>query len=265
MIMKPVIACIGDSCVDHYASLGQKFPGGNPVNFAVYLRRMGSEASFIGAVGSDEDGTLVLNALDRKGVDVSHVQVLEGPTPTTHVSMENGNRVFTSYDPGVMDHFRLRAEDLAFIGQHAMAVSALWGRCEEDLEAIQALGVPVAFDCADLPDDPVAKRALPHVDIAFFSDDKAEDDQLMEIIRDIYARGPKVVVAMRGAQGSMAYDGELFYTQGAIDCHVVDTLGAGDSYIAGFLHATLQGLPMPRRMRAGSECAAVTIGYIGAW
>ena len=46
---------------------------------------------------------------------------------------------------------------------------------------------------------------------------------------------------------------------------VVDTLGAGDSYIAGFLHAALLGKPIPERMRAGSENAAVTIGYVGAW
>ena len=263
--MKNAIACIGDSCVDHYEALGEKFPGGNPVNFAVYLRRLGGLSSFVGAVGSDQDGALVLEALEQKGVDVSHVQVLEGPTPTTRVAMEQGNRVFTAYDAGVMDHYRLRPEDLDFIGGHAMAVSALWGRCEQDLGAIQALGIPVAFDCADLPFDPVSQAALPHVDIAFFSDDVANDDELMDTIRQIAALGPKTVVAMRGARGSMGWDGELFYVQGAIDCPVVDTLGAGDSYIAGFLHAILQGLPMPRRMRAGSECSAVTIGYVGAW
>ena len=46
---------------------------------------------------------------------------------------------------------------------------------------------------------------------------------------------------------------------------MVDTLGAGDSYIAGFLYSYLQGLPMKRCMRAGAENAAVTIGYLGAW
>ena len=70
---------------------------------------------------------------------------------------------------------------------------------------------------------------------------------------------------MRGARGSLAYDGRRYYTQAAIECPVVDTLGAGDSYIAGFLYSYLQGLPMKRCMRAGAENAAVTIGYLGAW
>ena len=263
--MIPVIACIGDSCVDHYEALGQSFPGGNPVNFAVYLRRLGAKSSFIGAVGSDREGKLVLEALERKGVDVSHVQILDGPTPSTQVEMVNGNRSFTAYDTGIMEQYALRPEDLRFIAEHAIAVTALWGKCEHDLAAIRAMGVPVAFDCADLPDDPAAQTALPNVDIAFFSDDSASEEDLREKIRQIAAKGPSIVVAMRGAYGSMAYDGERFYKTQAIDCEVVDTLGAGDSFIAGFLYGTLCGLSIEERMRAGSECASVTIGYVGAW
>ena len=259
------VACVGDSCVDYYDFQGKKYPGGNPVNFAVYLRRMGAQASFVGAVGSDEDGELVREALGERGVDVSHVQVLSGPTSTTHVAMENGNRVFTAYDPGVMEKFSLRKKDLSFIKKHDLAVSALWGRCEKDLGRIRDLGVKVAFDCADLPDDPAAQRALPDTDIAFFSDDQADVGQLQERIRSIAAKGPQIVIAMRGAQGSMAYDGEKFYTQCAIDCRVVDTLGAGDSYIAGFLYAHLRGFPMEACMLAGSQNSAITIGYTGAW
>ena len=259
------IACIGDSCVDHYDLYDQKLPGGNPVNFAVYVRRMGGEASFIGAVGSDSDGALVCSALERKGVDVSHVQVLPGPTSTTHVTLEDGNRVFTAYDPGVMEQFALRPEDFEFIRAHDLAVTALWGRCEHDLGRIRAMGLTVAYDCADLPFDPAAQAALPDADIAFFSDDTQDEQTLKTTVETIHALGPSIVVAMRGARGSLAYDGRRYYTQAAIECPVVDTLGAGDSYIAGFLYSYLQGLSMKRCMRAGAENAAVTIGYLGAW
>ena len=259
------IACIGDGCVDYYDMYGQRLPGGNPVNFAVYFRRMGGEASFIGAVGSDSDGELIRGALEDRGVDVSHVQVLPGRTSTTHVSLENGNRVFTAYDPGVMDSFALRQEDYEFIRRHDLAVTALWGRCERDLGRIRAMGLPVAFDCADLPFDPAAQTALPDTDIAFFSDDSGDEQSVKRTVEALYAMGPSVVVAMLGAQGSLAYDGTRYYAQAAVDCPVVDTLGAGDSYIAGFLHSYLRGLPMEQCMQAGAENAAVTIGYLGAW
>ena len=259
------IACIGDSCVDHYDLYDQALPGGNPVNFAVYFRRMGGEASFIGAVGSDSDGALVLRALEGKGVDVSHVQVLPGPTSTTHVSVENGNRVFTAYDPGVMEQFALRPEDFAFIRAHDLVVSAPWGRCERELGRIRAMGLPIAYDCADLPFDQAAQTALPNADIAFFSDDMENEQDLKRTVEALYALGPSVVVAMRGARGSLAYDGSRYYAQAAIECPVVDTLGAGDSYIAGFLYSYLQGLPIKKCMKAGAENASITIGYLGAW
>lgn len=259
------LACIGDSCVDHYEELGQSFPGGNPVNFAVYFRRFGAEASFIGAVGSDEDGALVCDALQKKGVDVSHVQVLPGKTSATSVRMEQGNRVFTEYNPGVMEQYALREEDYAFIQTHSLAVSALWGHCENSLEKIKKLGLPVAYDCADLPFDPAAQAAIPYSDILFFSDDSAYERTLRRTIRSLRRQGPKIVVAMRGAKGSLAYDGKRYYKQSALPCQVIDTLGAGDSYIAGFLYAYLSSQPIEACMRTGAENASITIGYVGAW
>ena len=47
------IACIGDNCIDYYDATGEAFPGGNPVNVAVYLRRLGVESAYFGAVGTD--------------------------------------------------------------------------------------------------------------------------------------------------------------------------------------------------------------------
>lgn len=259
------IACVGDSCVDRYEQLGQVFPGGNPVNYAVYTQRLGGSASFVGAVGSDAEGELLLNALRGKNVDVSHVQVLPGKTPVSHVTMEDGNRVFTAYEPGVMPSFSLREEDYAFLAQHDIVVTAPWGCAETALPRLRALGLTVAYDCADLPFEPAPQLALPHTDIAFFSDDTAELRSVKRTIRRLASLGPRIVVAMRGAKGSLAFDGRRYYTQGAIDCPVVDTLGAGDSYIAGFLFARLQGLDMQECMRVGAENSAVTIGYTGAW
>ena len=61
------------------------------------------------------------------------------------------------------------------------------------------------------------------------------------------------------------YDGESFYPGQIVPCSVVDTMGAGDSFIAGFLMAWLKKEPIPACMRAGAENAAVTLGYPGAW
>ena len=52
------IACVGDNCVDFYDNTNEAFPGGNPVNVAVYVRRLGGESAYLGAVGTDDHGRL---------------------------------------------------------------------------------------------------------------------------------------------------------------------------------------------------------------
>ena len=81
----------------------------------------------------------------------------------------------------------------------------------------------------------------------------------------VAALGPGIVVATRGDRGSLAYDGKQFYIQNAIPCEIVDTMGAGDSFIAGFLMSWIQGDSIPNSMNAGAENAAITIGYSGGW
>ena len=66
-----------------------------------------------------------------------------------------------------------------------------------------------------------------------------------------------------------SYLEQMFRRDDMIRQHVADeyqdTLGAGDSYVAGFLNAWLQGKLVPECMRCGAESAALTIGYFGAW
>ena len=81
------IACVGDNCVDYYDNTGEVFPGGNPGNVAVYVRRMGGQSAYLGAVGTDAYGGLILQALEEKGVDVHRVKCPEPLRSATSVSL----------------------------------------------------------------------------------------------------------------------------------------------------------------------------------
>ena len=83
-------------------------------------------------------------------------------------------------------------------------------------------------------------------------------------IRKIPEGGAEMVVT-RGEKGSMAYDGEKFYYGGIVPCEVVDTMGAGDSFIAGFLYAICEGKGIQEAMADGAANSSVTIAYSGAW
>lgn len=258
------LAAVGDNCMDVYDAAGEAFPGGNPVNVAVYTRRLGGAASYTGVVGTDVYGERMRAALAERGVDVSHLRTAPGATAVSHVEIVDGDRVFGDYDEGVMAGFRMTEEDVAFLSGHDLVVSGLWGRTAGDLHRLKAAGVPVAFDFADKRTDPALDLALPHVDYAFFSYDGGLEEA-RDFLRAMRARGPGLVVATRGALGSLCFDGERFHEQGIVPCRVVDTMGAGDSFIAGFLFALLRGAPIPACMALGAETSSVTLQYGGAW
>lgn len=259
------IACAGDNCIDLYEQTGERFPGGNPVNVAVNVVRLGGNASYLGAVGTDDSGKLVLDALSGRGVDVSHVRTVKGKTTVSHVIMVGGERTFGDYDEGVMKDFRLSEEDVDFICTQDLFVTSLWGHCEDALQQIQGAGVPTAFDASERPFSGPAQKAAPYTDVFFFSDDRSGRHELEEMMRRIRETGARTVVAMRGHNGSLALDETGFVSQGIVSEEVVDTIGAGDSYIAGFLTARTEGRPLGECMRAGAESAAVTIRVRGAW
>lgn len=277
------IAAAGDNCIDFYENQNRAYPGGNPVNVAVYVKRLGGEASYTGAVGSDENGALILGALREKGVDTSHVQILEGNTAISQVKLMDGERVFGDYQEGVLKDFKLREEDIPFLCSHDMVVTGIWGMIEGNLEKISKK-IPVAFDFANKFSSPVVQKALPYVTYAFFSwDSEAKEEfegmyhalslpardtdmeRLQEFMRTMGKQGPQVVLVTMGEMGSVAWDGERFYRQGIVKCEVRDTMGAGDSFIAGFLYGILKGLTVPKAMEAGARSSAVTLEYFGAW
>lgn len=259
------IACIGDNTIDYYDAAGKGSPGGNSVNVAVYLRRLGVDSSYIGAVGSDAYGQIVFNALKEKEVDVSRVRVLKGNTAVCHVSIENGERSFGKYDEGVLADFRPDEEDISFLLEHDLVVTAVWGHSETVLREIWRHHIPTAFDASNELSHPAALTALPFSTAFFFSDDISSDDIVKDKLRSLQAHGPEIVIAMRGEKGSIAFDGSTFYEYGTVQCEVVDTNGAGDSYIAGFLKAWLEKMNVEECMYEGAKNASVTICYSGAW
>lgn len=218
-----------------------------------------------GVVGTDQYGKLMKEKIAEKGVDVSHIRFMEGSTAITHVELVDGERVFGEYEEGVLADFKLTDEEIDFLCSHDMVVTGLWGNVHDDLAKIQARGVKVAFDAATRPEDPAAVTAIPSVDYLFFATDDGDTPELRETMKQIKAKGPKLVITTLGEKGSIVYDGEKYTTFGIIPCNVVDTMGAGDSFIAGFLKGILEEKPVEECMKMGATNSSVTLEYNGAW
>lgn len=257
-------ACVGDNCIDFYQNTNSWFCGGNPVNVGVYAVRSGDTASYIGVVGTDRYGQYMVDSLMAHGLDVSHVKILPGETAKCFINLIDGERVFSGYQEGVLADFQLTDEDMDYIATHDIVVSGHWGNIHHQLPQLRARGVPIAFDFATKLGDDVFETAVDHIDYAFFSGDE-DSPWVRDSLRTICRRGVKLAVCTLGEHGSLAFDGTAFTNYGIVPCEVKDTMGAGDSYIAGFLRGILRHLPLEECMRMGAECSSITLQSYGAW
>lgn len=261
------VAAIGDNCIDDYTRLGRKYPTGNVVDTGVNLQKLGIPTAIISTTGSDENGRWMIEALTAEGVDLSHFKVGDGPTAITYMDMNGLDRVHGDYVEGVLEHIVFDDEDVAFAAQHDLVHTALWGKAESVLPAIKRKNpqVLISFDYADRLDHPLVESTLPCVDYGFYSYHEARDAFIENFLKDKVARGMKVATATFGEKGSLAWDGRQFYEGGVFKAEVVNTVGAGDSFIAGFLCGVLHGETVDRCLERGAKIAAEVVSVFEPW
>lgn len=99
---------------------------------------------------------------------------------------------------------------------------------------------------------------MPYLDYAFFSYDQ-DDSYIRDFMVKVRKKGTGTVIAMLGEHGSLAYDGDRFYEKEAEQVPVVNTVGAGDSYIAAFTYGVSLGESISQCMDRGKKRATEII------
>ena len=258
---------VGDNCIDNYLPpIDRIFVGGNAVNVAIHLQRAGIPAAYMGAVGDDRAGHFIMEVLDRQGLDISHVQILSGKTARTDIRLgPQGDREFVFEDLGVTNQLYLSEELIEFIAQHDLVHNTWLGRSEIALPRYkQNPGLVVSMDYGERCPVEFINETVQYVDLAFFSLTETKAEQAEELILSFCERGPRIIVVTLGAKGSLAYDGR-FHFEPALPVTVIDTLGAGDTYIGIFLANWLNGVVIQECMRRASRAAAETCSHYGGW
>lgn len=257
---------VGDNTVDTYLHKRMKFPGGNAVNVAVLAHRYGHPAAYLGWLGEDERGSLIMTALQQEGIDVSRCRVVAGaPTAYSEVSLVDGDRVFGQSVSGATELIRLEAEDLAYIAGFDLTHTSVYSHLEKQIADLKAAARCLSFDFSQQLDPAYLERILPHVDIAFFSLADVSTGDMDALIRRASALGPKLLVMTRGKDGAWVYDGQTLHHQGVIPVEAIDTLGAGDAFAARFLVEHLDGSNIPTAMERAAQSAAENCTWYGAF
>jgi fructoselysine 6-kinase len=253
----------GDNVVDRYPDLGVLFPGGNAVNVPVAARRAGAEAAYVGVLGDDEAGCVVLAALEMEGLETARVRIERGANAWADIRLFDGERVFGESSLGVSP-FRLSADDVAYVATFDAVHLCAGGFLEEDLHAVGAVA-RVSFDFKLRRDPAYLDPLLAGTTFAFFSASDLDDGTTATLLEHATRAGARVAVATRGARDAIAFDGRRVHRQAPTTGTLVDTLGAGDSFIGRFLVGHLGGEAITTTLRAAAYAAAVTCQAFGAF
>ena len=260
-----MLATVGDNCIDRYlAPVERSLVGGNAVNVAVNLVRLGHAAAYFGAVGDDEEGERTRAVLARSGVDIASLKVVKpGRTSLTVIATSaDGDRRFVSEDFGVCALYRPDTQDIARLETMAHVHIGWLNDGGRTKHALAAAGVSVSQDLS-VNAEP-RNIAADGLCIAFVSCDGDEDEARAVLNRSL-AQGARLAVVMRGPRGSLAGSGGDVIAGSALPVSVRDTTGAGDSFIAGFLSAHVAGKPIADCLASGHEAAAYTCRIFGGF
>lgn len=272
---QPCVLCIGevlfDCLADSTSSVNPQeleevkswtpYPGGAPANVAAALVKLGSTASFIGCVGEDSPGKDLVNLLQQLGVGTSGIQRhLTAPTRQVYVLRNpGGDRSFVGFgeiDTTAFADTHLQASKLPvdlFENANFLVLGSLELAYPESREAInQAVSlanqhhIKILLDVnrRDMfwPDPeqaiPLIKELLNHVDFLKLSDEEAE---WLFATSDPKAIAQKLdhlegVLITAGEKGCSYFLSDNVGQIPAFAVPVVDTTGAGDSFVAGFIH-----------------------------
>ncbi len=257
-------ATVGDNCIDRYGPpVRQSLVGGNAVNVAVQLSRLGHRVGYFGAVGDDADGRRVLSALAESRVDVAGVRTAPAVTAYTEIEVDaDGDRRIAFEAFGACDGYAPAGADLKRV-LSAPHVHIGWLNDGGALRRrLVREGVSVSQDVS-VNADP-RDRDVERLDVAFASAG-SDRERARVLLAEFLARGARLAVVTCGALGSMALDGGKAAEASIRPVPVVDTTGAGDSFIAGFLSARQKGLDIQACLESGRDAAALTCTHVGGF
>ncbi len=229
----PEIVCIGDNVVDVYVDDGIMFPGGNAVNVAVNVTRIGGRAAYIGALGTDRAGQVVLDSLRQEGVDTTRTRILPGTNAYAIVRLIGGDRKFEPGSVGV-SQFAPDTADLVWLASTRVVHTGECSMLEDHLPMLRGAATFLSYDFSERPWEYVEAYAR-YADLAILSRPAGTQDHLLDLAGKVMALGPSQVVVTTGAGGAVWTDGVSHVHAAAPVREVVDTLGAGDALIGRIL------------------------------
>lgn len=247
--------------------------GGKGANQAIALARLEQSVSMVGCVGDDEDGTALVNALSADGIDVSAISRSSSRTGVAVITVDQQGENSIVVVAGANGDL-----DTASIDGARMQISS----AEIVLAQLEVpiLSVKLAFEHATgtvvlnpAPASPLGPEILGTVDYlipnrtelaALAGSDVPEgDSQILDLVARLEFDG--TVIVTLGSEGALAVgDGAIVARAVPPNVTVVDTVGAGDAFCAGFCDALARELSLADAVEWATACGTLATTTAGA-
>lgn len=249
--------------------------GGKGLNQAVALAKLGADTAFLGAVGDDEGGRMLLDTLAAHGI------AFEGSVETdttTGVAMVTvvGSDNFILLNGGANE--RLTPDAIQRKAALIRAADYVVLQLEISVDTVAAICDIAAASGTCVVLNPAPYKALPPdvyaaVDYLIPNEHEAQSitgispatqEGAVEAVRRLRALGARTVVITLGERGCVYNDGDEIVFSPAVESHAVDTTSAGDSFIGALVAQLSKGATLPDAIAYATRVAAITVSRHGA-
>ena len=274
------IVCFGEVLWDILPS--GALPGGAPMNVAYHLKKLGINPALITKIGLDDYGKKLVNMLSESGVSTEYFDMdYEHPTGLVYANMNNHHEVV--YDivyPSAWDFIEWK-DEFAYLVQQAefFVYGSLTSRSKVSRDTLEQLLELARTKVLDINLRPphfhrtavvsllqkadILKLNLAELELitGLFSHFKSTEDRMQQM-QDQF--NLKTLIVTMGGDGALVNDKGTFYHHPGYQVTVADTIGSGDSFLAGFLHQLLKGASVEKALAFASGIGAFIATQSGA-
>jgi sugar/nucleoside kinase (ribokinase family) len=255
-------------------------PGGDAMNESMVLARLGKKVGLVGKVGDDAFGHMVLQNAKENKVDTSNVKVDSSTITSTSIVLINKNGIRNIvYCNGNNQSFSLGDIDLSVIKRAKMVnIGSLLGLPELDKSGAEIIFKEAkanhVITSADTNHDICGiglagiKGILKYTDIfmpSYYEAKALTNETDPEKMADVFLNcGVKTIVIKLGINGCLIKDTKESFLLPTCDANTIDTTGAGDNFVAGFLTGILNGWSLRKSGMFANAAGALSTQEVGA-
>ncbi|AZA98997.1 carbohydrate kinase [Chryseobacterium joostei] len=275
------VVCFGEVLWDIFPSGSRA--GGAPFNVAYNLFKMGIDTKMLSRIGNDQLGHQLLNQIDQWGITTDFIQVdKERPTGTVLADFdEHGEAQYEIVKEVAWDYIEALPEHKELIhNSNAFVFGSLIARNEASKKTLLELLEHSKFRIFDVNFRPpfidfeFIKKLLHKADLVkmnkaelrtildFLGVDYIDEDTSIRHLQDYFNLNE--IILTKGSKGARYFVGSTSYNFPAVHIEIADTVGSGDSFLAGFLSKRIQGRSPEEIMKQATSLGAFITSKSGA-